>query len=165
MEYEKLMTVLNTDSEDGLMELAAERIKELGSENSGKQKVIDKLEKNLAYAKEKQKLLEEKQELKKQIAQEKAKCTELDKKEAALRQTLQGLQSHKRKILQADSSDSEIGKLKLARMNIYQSAHGLTEDNNPKLLGGRSVVVDSNPWRKRLCSDGADEVIDRLKRK
>ena len=32
MEFEKLMTVLETDSEDGLMELAAERIKELGSD-------------------------------------------------------------------------------------------------------------------------------------
>ena len=56
MNSERLMAVLETDSEDGLMQLAAERIKELGSENTGKQKVIDGLEKKLAVEEEKKRL-------------------------------------------------------------------------------------------------------------
>lgn len=165
MNCDRLMAVLETDSEDGLMELAAERIKELGSQNAEKQKVIDKLDKSLAYAREKQKFLEEKQELKRQIAQEKAKCADLDKKEASLRQTLQCLQNPKRNLLQIDSPSSEIAKLKLAHMNTYERAHGLTEDNNPGLLGLRPVVGDSAPRRKLLCNDGIDPLIDELKAK
>ncbi len=168
MNYEKLMAVLETDSEDGLMELAAERIKELNSENAGKQKVIDGLETKLAVEEEKKRLLEEQRELKKEIAQRKAESAELGEKEAALRQELQGLQVHRQKLVQADSPDSEIGKLKLARMNIYQLAHNLTEDNNPRFIAGinrNPILVDTITPRKRLCNDGMDPVIDELKQK
>lgn len=165
MNCDRLMAVLETDSEDGLMELAAERIRELGSETVEKQKVIDKLEKDLAYAKEKQRLLDEKEELKKKIEEQKAKNAELDKEEKRLQGILQDSMWHERKLFQMDSSDSEIGKLKLARMNLYQRAHGLTEDNNPRLLGNRPVVVDTITPRKRLCNDGLDPLVDELKAK
>ena len=168
MNSERLMAVLETDSEDGLMELAAERIKELGSESAEKQKIIDGLERKLAVENERKRLLKEQQGLKKEIARRKAESAELGEKEVSLRQELQGLQVRKRKLVQADSPDSEIGKLKLARMNIYQREHGLTENNDPRFISGinrRPVVVDTITPRKRLCNDGLDPVIDELKRK
>lgn len=159
MNYEKLMNVLETDSEEGITELAAERIKELGSENAEKQKVIDELEKKLDCLNERKRLLEERAELKKTIA-------ELDEKEAALKETLSGSTPYQKKLFYADSPDSEIGKLKFALHNMYRRGHGLPDDNDPRILNIRnSAVLNDVPRKTLLYNDGADPIIDELKRK
>ena len=159
MEYEKLMKVLETDSEEGIIDLTVERIKELGAENAEKQKVIDELGKKLDCLNERKRLLEERVELKKTIA-------ELDEKETALKETLACSTPYQKKLFYTDSVDSEVGKLKLARHNMFRRAHGLPDDNDPRILNIRnSAVLNDVPRKTLLCNDGSDPIIDELKRK
>ena len=158
MEYEKLMKVLETDSEEGIIDLTVERIKELGSENAEKQKVIDEQQKKLDALNERNKLLEERAELKKTI-------TDLDEKEAALRETLSHSVPRQRKLFYIDSSDSEIGKLKLARHNMYQRGHGLPDDKDPRILNNRSSTVLNDAPRRKLLHNDSDDLIEELKQK
>ncbi len=158
MNYEKLMNVLETDSEEGIIELAAERIKELGSENTEKQKVIDELGKKLDCLNERNKLLEERVELKKTLA-------ELNEKEAALQETRSDSRPYQKKLFYVDSQDSELGKLRLARHNMYQRRHGIPDDNDPRILNIQSSTVLNDAPRKKLLGNNSENEIEELKQK
>jgi len=150
-EFDKLERVLDADSSEDVVNLAIERIQELTSENAEKQKVIDELETK--------RLLRENETLRKSIA-------ELDKEEARLQEILLNSTRHEKKLF-ADA-DSEIDKLKIARMNTFRKAHDLPEDNSAPVLtkmNKHSVVSDSTPYRKALCYDGLDSEVDALKAK
>jgi exonuclease VII large subunit len=158
MEYEKLMKVLETDSEEGIIDLTVERIKELGTENAEKQKVIDEQQKKLDALNERARLLEEQAELKKTIA-------ELDEKEAALKEALSHSVPHQRKLYYVDSQDSELGRLKLARHNMYQRGHGIPDDKDPRILNNRNSTVLNDAPRRKLLHDDSDDEIEELKKK
>ncbi|MFH1391025.1 MAG: hypothetical protein ABIH20_01805 [Candidatus Diapherotrites archaeon] len=169
-----------TDASDAnVYEQAAQRIKDLNEVEAEQEQRLTELEIKLekkSRVDSKEQLLREKKMLRKSIAGHKADLAELDKKEYELRETLAG-DSRSRKLFQIDSADSEIGKLKAARMNVYERAHGL-EDKGPISEGrmkGHSVVSDSlrNSGRNRstrisgkmLCNDGLDPEVDALKQK
>lgn len=167
MSYEKLMKVLETDSEEGIIELAVERIKELEAEDAEKKKRVDELDKQIAKRKEMIALMEEQKELKQELAKRKADIAKLNKEQEALQEKLQSTQMHVPKLFQVDSPDSEIGKLKLARANIYRREKGLPDDNHPRFLNNHQRVMNDSTHsmhRPRLINDGLDPVIDELKR-
>lgn len=157
-----------TDASDtSIYEQAAQRIHDLNNLKAEQEQRLAELrekveKKKLVDAKER--LLKEKEELQKKIADQKAKNDELDKKAESLRQTLRDARAHTRKLF-ADA-DPEIDKLKEVRMNIFQKAHALPENKSQTITKSESLLVsDSVPCRKLLCYDGLDPVVDALKEK
>lgn len=168
-----------TDASDAhIYQQTADRIHDLNEVNAEQDAKLAELEiklEKLRRVDSKEELARKNEMLRKSIAGHKADLAELDKKERELREKLGDTRS--RKLYQIDSPELEIAKLKVARGNIYERAHGL-EDKSSISEGrtkGHSVVTDSlkNSGRnrsarisgKRLCNDGMDPEVDALKQK